>query len=222
MADIKQDANYEAGEGRIIKIYTSNERDMIKNRNGLVQAKVVAELTGNEFERDEKKLRVQVREYFDSIGNCAYNDKLGDIGLTHQSVRDDIYHGYGRLKAATFKAIPNVLKNGEIINYAENHKNRGYDTAIIAAPVNIAGKRHYVAALIRRDINQAPKNISQRFTLHEVYTDKKTSRLFESVRHLLQGGEHRSPDAYINNKITDSTKKVNTLDKNFLRNTCAG
>jgi hypothetical protein len=195
-------------------------------------------LTGKEFEKGEKNLYNQVSEYFDSIGNSVYNKELGDIGLTRHGVRDDIAHGMGGLKAATFKAVPDVLENGEIISYTESHKGRGYDTAIIAAPVNIGGDRHYVVAVVRRDKKQARRSITQRFSLHEVYTDKKTSGLFETVRHLLQDGKHRNPDVEIggwqepgahlprahvrnelahstDNKISDFYSDVNSKDKKF-------
>jgi hypothetical protein len=168
-----------------IKEYAPSEDTMVKNREELPNAAPVAELMGTEFEKSEQNLFEQVSDFFDNIGNNIYNEHLGDIRLSRSGARDDIAHGVGRLKAATFKAVPDVLEKGAIINYAENHKGHKYDTAIIAAPVNVNGKRHYVAAVVRRDKNLSQRNASQRFYLHEVYTNKKTSELFKSVRGLL-------------------------------------
>jgi len=194
---------------RIIREFTPNEEAMAKNRENLAQANSVAELTGNEFGKSETGLFDQVSNYFDSVGNSVYNEELGDIGLSRRGVRDDIAHGVGRLKAITFAAVPDVLKNGTIISYTENHKGRGYDTAIIAAPVNIGDSRHYVAAVVIRSYVESDNVDSQRFYLHEVHSDKKTSELFKTVWHLLRDVGYGSSNASTYN-IGDSQKNVNS------------
>ena len=79
--------------------------------------------------------------------------------------------GYGKVNAYT--AVPEVIQDGKIIHYTENHKNRGYDTYIIAAPIYVRSEktgelaRQYVGAVVKRDGN------SQRFYLHEVMTEKE-------------------------------------------------
>jgi len=186
---------------RIIREYAPNEETIAKSRENLTRAKPVAELTGNEFEKGETDLYTQVSDYFDSTSNSVHNEELGDINLTRSGARDDIAHGVGRLKAITFAAVPDVLKNGVIIHYSENHKERGYDSAVFAAPVNIGGNRYYVAAVVNRSHIKPDKIDSQRFYLHEVYSNKKTSELFKSVEHLLQDEEHSSSDVS-NNKIS--------------------
>jgi len=194
---------------RMIKEYTPNEEAMAKSRENLTRTKPVAELTGNEFEKSETDLYTQVLNYFDSICNSIHNEELGDINLTRSGARDDIAHGVGRLKAIAFAAVPDVLRNGVIIDYAENHKGRGYDSVIFAAPINISGNRHYMATVVNRSQIKPGKIDSQRFYLHEVYSNKKTSELFKSVEHLLQDEEHSSSDASAYN-IGNSQKNVNT------------
>lgn len=69
--------------------------------------------------------------------------------------------------------MPEVIQDGKIIHYTENHKDRGYDTYIIAAPIYVRSEktgelaRQYVGAVVKRDGN------SQRFYLHEVMTEKE-------------------------------------------------
>jgi len=197
---ISGESSRDEGQGEMIRRYTPNEEVMAKGRKNLVWAKSVAELTGNEFAKGETSLFDQVSDYFGSVGNSVYNEELGDVGLSRNGIRDDIAHGVGRLKAITFAAVPNVLEHGTIISYTENHKGRGYDTAIIAAPVNIGGNRHYVAAVVNRNRGKSGETSTQQFYLHEVYSNKKTSELFKTVAHLLQGAERSSSDAS-NNKI---------------------
>lgn len=67
-----------------------------------------------------------------------YNKVLGDVELNARSLRDDRAHGMYPLKALTFHAVPAVLENGEIIDYAPNWQARGYRTYVIAAPIEVA------------------------------------------------------------------------------------
>lgn len=45
-------------------------------------------------------------------------------------------------------AVPEVIANGKIISDVENWKGRGYRSLVFAAPVEIAGERVYVAAVV--------------------------------------------------------------------------
>lgn len=165
----------------------------------------VADLSGNEFEKGEKDLVTQVSDFYKSIGGKVHNEVVGDIYLDRDSVKDDIGHGVGRAKAITFAAVPDILKNGYVLDYKKNWKNRGYDSAVIGAKVNIsdgkyAGKYYGLAVVKLLDDNK--------MYLHEVHTTKA-----ESVMPIktpdLQGGKTRSdtytlPPIYsILNKLMD-------------------
>ena len=128
----------------------------------------VAILKGTEFDRGEKTLRDQVMDYYSSIGK-VHNDVVGDIYLTKDSVKDDIAHGVGRAKAITFAAVPDILKQGKVLQYNKNWKDRGYDSIILGAPITIeSGKNvgdYYGLAIVKvLDDN--------RLYLHEVYAQK--------------------------------------------------
>lgn len=117
-----------------------NEEQIESNFETVRNMKPVAELTGKEFEgkRGVKYLTEAVMEYYNSLGNVVHNDVVGDIILNRRSVKDDIAHGYNDLKAIAFKAVPEVLTNGKVLDYSKNWKQRGYDTAIIGAKVNVS------------------------------------------------------------------------------------
>ena len=131
------------------------------NVEKVVTMNSVADLTGEEFEKGPVDLVTQVEEYFNSIGNIV-KSKYGDVELTRVGIKYSLGHGIGRKKAAAFKAIPNAIKHGEIINYQKNWKNRGYDTAIFAAPITINGEKHFLAAVINVELDK------NSYYLHEV------------------------------------------------------
>ena len=121
----------------------------------------VSSLTGQEFSRGAKRLSEQVSDFFRRMGNRVFRGGLGDVILDSRSVKDDIAHGIGRAKAVTFAAVPDVIQNGRQIDSVPNWKGRGRDSYVFAAPVDINGKRTYVAAVVLRGEDN-------RFYLHEV------------------------------------------------------
>lgn len=73
-------------------------------------------MTGEEFAKDEKRLSEQVSDYFNTLGNIAHNDIIGDVELGYETIMNDISHGVGRKKAISFKAVPDVIEKKEIID----------------------------------------------------------------------------------------------------------
>lgn len=129
----------------------------------------VAEVSGEEFKKGEKDLITQVTEFFDGLGNEVYNPQLGDVMLTRRGAKSDIAHGIGRKKAAAFAAVPDVLKNGRVIDYQVDWKGRNYDTAVVAAPITIAGEPYMAGVVLTRTDSE------NRFYVHEVLTEKGTA-----------------------------------------------
>lgn len=135
----------------------------------------VANLTGQEFQKDGVKLTEKVPAYFKSIGNVAHNDELGDVVLDLKGVEDSIAHGVGRLKSAAFMAVPDVIEKGFIFNREENWKERGWNTAVIVAPIKL-GEDDYVCEVVVKKVRG-----QQRFYLHEVEIKKTLDGVFKSV-----------------------------------------
>ena len=129
----------------------------------------VAEVSGEEFKKGEKDLITQVTEFFDGLGNEVYNPQLGDVMLTRRGAKSDIAHGIGRKKAAAFAAVPDILKNGRVIDYQVDWKGRNYDTAVVAAPITIAGEPYMAGVVLTRTDRE------NRFYVHEVLTEKGTA-----------------------------------------------
>ena len=134
----------------------------------------VAQIRGTEFEKGEKKLITQVTEFFDELGNRAYNPQLGSVMLDRKGAKSDLGHGMGRKKAASFAAVPDVLARGYVVDYQENWKGRGYDTAVVAAPVQIGDEECLMGIVLNRN---SPKN---RFYVHEVLTTEDEALSFKT------------------------------------------
>ena len=108
-----------------------------------------------------KNIAEKARTLFERIKGTVSRPGFGDIEINTRSVKDDLSHGIGMSKAAVIPSIPEVIKNGEKIDFQKNWKGRAYDGYIFAAPVELDGKKVYVAAVVK----QTSKN---RFYLHEV------------------------------------------------------
>ncbi|MBR6287455.1 MAG: hypothetical protein IKR18_10840 [Bacteroidaceae bacterium] len=109
----------------------------------------------------------QVEEYFKSIGGKAYSPFIGDVVLDRNGADDSLAHGMGRLKASAYAAVGNVIEKGIVIDADINHKGRGYNTVVIAAPVEIDNARHICMVVVRRNLK------GNRYYLHEVILQEK-------------------------------------------------
>ena len=136
--------------------------------NFLVNGEPVSKLSGKEFLKVEgKAFKEQVVEYFEKIGNKAHSATFGDVVLDNRGVKDSFSHGIGRNKAAAFAAVKEVIENGYVLEIDNNHKDRGYNTAVIAAPILIGDERYICVVIIRQNEKE------NRFYLHEVTAQKK-------------------------------------------------
>ena len=164
-----------------VKVIPDTIQDDIKtNLKDVANMPTVSNVKETEFSKGKIKLVDQVAEFFDDIGNNVYNEMLGDVELSRKGVKDDISHGIGRAKAISFKAIPDIIKNGKIVNYSSNYKGKGHARVVIAAPIEIVGSqekicgKYIMAVVLRRE------NAKQRFYMHEVATRKRDELLFKT------------------------------------------
>lgn len=166
----------------------------------LLSEQTVAQLTGNEFSKKEGlSLTDQVEQYFNNINNKIESPFFGNVVLDREGADDSLAHGMGRLKAIAYAGVPDVIKNGVIIDSDFNHKNRGYNSYIIAAPVEIAKEKYICEVVLKQNKNET------RFYLHEVTEQKKfLDRAF--VTNLAQKPAHQG--TMLN--ILDKTLSVNT------------
>lgn len=136
--------------------------------------KPVVQITGNEFAKGEVDLITQVEQFFAQENNEAYNPQLGTVILDRKGIKSDIAHGIGRKKAAAFATVPDVISSGRVVDYQKNWKGRGYDTAVVAAPILIGEEEHFSAVIAIRSRN------TNLFYVHEVLTTKNGAMPFKT------------------------------------------
>ena len=133
----------------------------------------VAHLTGEEFAKKEGlRFSDQLNDFFNSYGNVLFSNRIGEVIANENSVDSDVAHGVFRKKSIAAAAIPEVLREGEIIDYQVNYDNRTYDTMCIAAPITITGERYFEGIIVRRIEG------TDRFYTHDVLVEKDEAPTF--------------------------------------------
>ena len=145
---------------------------MKANKQTVAQMETVASVPGYDGALKASDLIQAVSEFFYSVGNAVENEELGRVILQKRGIKDDISHGIGQEKAAAFMAVPDVLKCGKVVDYRENWKGRGYDTAIVAAPIKISGENYITGVCVKRTSGE------NKFYVHEVLPIKEGATPF--------------------------------------------
>ena len=143
-----------------------------ENKQAVAEMETVVGVPGYNGSLKASDVIQTVSEFFSSIGNAAENEELGSVILRKRGIKDDISHGIGREKVVAFMAVPDVLKHGKVVDYQENWKGRGYDTAVVAAPIKISGEDYIAGVCVKRASGES------RFYVHEVLPIKEGATPF--------------------------------------------
>lgn len=140
----------------------------------VLSANPVAESAELMFQKDGSgSLIDRVLAYWGNRTTVSHPE-LGVVVLDKEGVKSSIGHGIGKEKASGFALVPRVIEDGRIISRETNWKNRGYDTAVIAAPIRMGGVA-YVAEVV---VIQRPS--SNKFYLHEVEIKERLEGAFKT------------------------------------------
>lgn len=183
---IKKSAKYQNEYSRMAELakeygITISASEIQNNAVTVTQMDKVSSLTGAEFEADGKtSLAQKIIEFFNSFQNRVETKEIGTVSVVRSSFSDDRGHGLTRNKIVSFKAIPEVLKKGLVIDvYKPNGK--PYIRITLAAPIYIGAEKYYMGVMVQKD------NQSNRMYLHDVITEKATSSFSNGANH--QNGE---------------------------------
>lgn len=192
----------DAGTTAEIKYPVYTPEAIHENQRKLRDMQPVTKLTGNEFAKGDTDLMTQVLNYFDSLGNSVYSEQFGDVALTKSSWRSERRHGMTALKANTFAAVPDVIRNGVVIDYMQKHDG-AVDRIVAAAPIQIdTDADYYVGVMLQRDQQ------SQRLYLHDVVALKK------------QGQKNKTQTWHQNSDVSRSSSNLDI--SSILRNALDG
>lgn len=152
-------------DAKTVTLKLKQEAEKQKARTGYQQP--ISVVRSSDFQKVEGESIIdKVGSFFSKLGNAVKSKALGgrEVILDERGVKNDIAHGLGRAKAATFAAVPDVIANGKVIDEQKNWKGRGYDTKLIAGPISIDGSPAYVGCVV----TEVEENGKTRFYLHEV------------------------------------------------------
>lgn len=109
----------------------------------------VVALKGDEINPNEKLTESVMRYFRNVIGKTVFSNRaVSDIEIKEKSIKSSIAKGIFPEKKSTFAALGDVLERGIVVDFQKNWKGRGYDTAVIAAPVSVNEVPYVVAAVV--------------------------------------------------------------------------
>ena len=130
----------------------------------------------------------QVLNFFLSQGGLAQSP-WGEVLLDMKGIQPDKAHGIGRIKAASFAAIKDVLEKGTIIlpldYYATNGKKQM--TGMMAAPILIGDDSFICVVVVIYNLQE------RRLYLHETFLTEKIPEIAASS--LVRGSSAASPQS---------------------------
>lgn len=104
--------------------------------------------------------------YIRGLKERVFRQGFGEVLFSSTKIKGSLLgHGMEETKVQLMAAVPGVIASGKEIAYAENWKNRGYDSYVFAGPVRYKNKRVNVAVIVIRDD-------ANRYYLHEALDEK--------------------------------------------------
>ncbi|MDR1298934.1 MAG: hypothetical protein LBJ84_01615, partial [Oscillospiraceae bacterium] len=179
--------------------YSLSEAGAAENKRTVAAMQPVATLTGDEFRNESGTVLQKIGKFFKGVGSVE-NPDIGAISLTESGVRDSLSHGFGNEKIAAFAAVPDVLREGKVIQSSDNYEGRNYDTFVIAAPVTINKTPYFEGVVVMRQ----ESNSIQRYYMHEVWTENEETGA-RSQTDVTQKGKlaSGSPASTVNSVLQD-------------------
>lgn len=182
------------------------ETQIQENRANIENQKPI-KIQGERFKMGTGTLKADVEQLFREHGNMVHNDVLGDVELNTKGVKDSIGHGMSKEKAALYEAVPALIQNGKIVDYVEYHKGRGYNSAILEAPVTITkgdAKGDYIAEVV---VHRIAGDKRQRYYLHDVTIKKIKDGIYN--KQTRQGGTVEQPRSLPDEQVNPSSIDYN-------------
>lgn len=149
----------------------------------------VCTLSGNEFlPKEGVTFAQQILSYFVSQGGVALSP-WGEVLLDMKGIQSDKSHGVGRIKAASFAAIKDVIEKGRIILPLDYYATGGKKqmTAMVAAPILIGSDSFICVVVIIYNLKE------KRLYLHESFLTEKIPEIAASS--LVRVSEAESPQS---------------------------
>ena len=156
-----------------------------------------------------EKAKVIMNDYNKKFKGGIERQGFGYIILREDEVTGSLKYLHTDGEFAAFKALPQVLRRGQIIDGSDRHKGRAIDTVTIAAPVVINGTNGYMAAAVK----VGGKN---RYHVHRILMPDGSEFEFNKKTEPIGAGVPTANDSkrsavspVSNNRISEADKKSN-------------
>lgn len=121
------------------------------------------------------KARKDASEIFKEAGYKVDRQGFGVIEIGEKQLAESSNYLNTPAEFAAWMSIPKVLKRGVVISGHDNHKQRGFSTITIAAPVLVNGKRGNVAVVVQ----QTGKN---KYHVHRILMPDGSKFVYENIQ----------------------------------------
>ena len=95
------------------------------------------------------RLKAELIGFYNKIGTKINRQGFGDVIITPRIINNALEYVSTEGEAIAFFVAHKVVKQGIMIGYHTNHKDRSLDTITFAAPVVLNGKRGNMAVVIK-------------------------------------------------------------------------
>jgi len=95
------------------------------------------------------RLKIELIGHYKKIGTKINRQGFGDVIITPRIINNALEYVHTEGVVIAFFVAHKVIKQGIIIGYHTNHKDRSLDTITFAAPVELNGKRGNMAVVIK-------------------------------------------------------------------------
>ena len=172
----------------------------------------VFDITGKEFPNDGTSLNERVVNYYNKEYDGKVDDTpIGTIFLDNKGVVSSIKHGLGDEKANAFAAVPEVLKQGKLVETQENYEGKPENRYLFVAPVTVADKNgvkqdYFMEVVVREGISD-DNGGKKRLYIHEVELKNKLTDVFTERYNTLTPASSKSIISSLINNFKQKTQK---------------
>lgn len=185
-----------------IEEITPSKELMEENMRAVANMESVYSVSEEKLKPGEKSIKEIYQSYIEKWNGNIYTKLFGDVAVKNSSMRSEMRHGSTPVKVASIEAIPEVLKEGKIVDWFE--KENGVFRITVAAPIAIGNDGYYMGVMLQRDAQ------NQRLYIHDVVIEKEASDLVRD--HLVSTGPRNEVD---NLYMTTVLDKIATVKQKF-------
>ena len=122
----------------------------------------------------KRHLKSELIAFYKTVGEKINRQGFGEVIITPRIINNALEYANTESDAVAFYVAHKVIKQGIIVGFHTNHKDRSLDTITFAAPVELNGKRGNMAVVVKI----AGRNL---YKTHRILTPEGSQFLLDDV-----------------------------------------